>query len=604
MTALRSSRFFFPENVPMNDFTAQQNAAAGAASIRPRRLLALVSAIACLSMASMAQAGASETAMTKLIRGLMQSGALTRDVGEALLAQAQAEAQAQQQNAAAPVAAAPAAGTVQTQPGDVRVTYLSPKAREQIRNEVKTEVMAQAKAEGWAAPNETPEWTKRVRVEADLRVRNESRFFSGNNSNIEIDWGKINGGSGYDINPNTNLALPPLLNTREDRNNLWRLRARVGVLADISERTKAGVRLATGSDDNPVSTNQTLGGGLSKKSVWLDQGWVSHQPTDWVKITAGRFGNPFMSTDTLFSNDLNFDGVAAQFEHATWSGSGGSLFGTLGYIPLEYSADNFPGTSQDKMESKNKWLLGAQVGANWKINDTNQLRGALAYYDFHNISGRLSEPCELYAGEDHCSTDWARPDFMQKGNTLMLLRNIALDPLDPANTRMPQYVGLASEFELIDLNLRWDTTVLHGLGLRLDFNYIHNLAFDENDLWKRGAGGIVNNFAGSGGTSRPDFESGGDAYMLQALLGNVNLKARGDWNVLFGYKYIEPDALPDGYNDSTFHLGGTNAKGYYVGGSYAFDKNTWVSGRWFATKEVYGAPLSIDILQLELNTRF
>jgi len=585
----------------MNDFTAQQNAAGSAASTRPRRLLALASAIACLSMASLAQAATPETAMTKLIRGLMQSGALTRDVGEALLVEARAEAQAAQAQNTAPVA--PAAGGVQTQPGDVRVPYLSPKAREQIRNEVKTEVMAQAKAEGWAAPNETPEWTKRVRVEADLRVRNESRFFSGNNSNIEIDWGKINGGSGYDVNPNTNLTLPPLINTREDRTNLWRLRARVGVLADISERTKAGVRLATGSDDNPVSTNQTLGGGLSKKNVWLDQGWISHQPTDWVKITAGRFGNPFMSTDTLFSYDLNFDGVAAQFEQALTS-SDTRLFGTVGYIPLEYSSDNFPGTSQDKMRSKNKWLLGTQAGLDWKINDTNRLRGALAYYDFNNISGKLSEPCALYAGEDHCSTDWARPDFMQKGNTLMLLRNIALDPLDPANTRMPQYVGLASEFELVDLNLRWDTTVGKGLGLRLELDYIRNLAFSEKDIWKRGAGGIVNNFSGSGGTSRADFESGGDAYMLQALLGHANLKARGDWNVLFGYKYIEPDALPDGYNDSTFHLGGTNAKGYYLGGSYAFDRNTWLSGRWFATKEVYGAPLSIDILQFELNTRF
>lgn len=588
----------------MNDSVSRHTAAGSdtAVSRRPRRLLALASAIACLSMATAAQAAAPETAMMKLIRGLMQSGALTQEVGEALLAEARAEAQAAQHQAVA-AAPAPANGSVQAQPGDVRVPYISTTVRQQIRDEVKTEVMAQAKAEGWAAPNQTPAWTQRLRVEADLRVRNESRFFSGDNSNIEVDWAKINAGGGYDVNSNTNLALPPLLNTREDRKNLWRVRARFGVLADISEQTKAGVRIATGSDESPVSTNQTLGGGLGKKDVWLDQAWVSHQPLDWLKITAGRFGNPFMSTDTLFSNDLNFDGVAAQFDHA-FAGTGLGLFGTLGYIPLEYSSDSFPGNSQDKMESENKWLVAAQAGVNWQANERNALRGALAYYDFRNVSGKVSEPCALYAGADHCGTDWARPDFMQKGNTLMLLRDIALDPLDPANTPEPQYVGLAAEFELIDLNLRWDTTVAGGLGLRLDLNYIRNLAFDEGDIWERARGRVVNNFAGTGGTTLADFESGGDAYMLQAILGDATLAARGDWNVLLGYKRIEPDALPDGYNDSTFHLGGTNAKGYYVGGSYAIDNNTWLSGRWLATEEVYGPPLSIDTLQLELNTRF
>ncbi|RWA45845.1 hypothetical protein AU476_38350 [Cupriavidus sp. UYMSc13B] len=345
---------------------------------------------------------------------------------------------------------------------------------------------------------------------------------------------------------------------------------RLGVLADISDSVKAGVRIATGNDDSPVSTNQTLGGGLAKKDVWLDQGWLSYRPAEWVNLTGGRFGNPFVSSDTLFSNDLNFDGIAAQFDKAI-PDKDVSLFGTLGFIPLEYSADSTPKHSQQKMKSENKWLLGAQFGASWKVNTDNRLRGALAYYDFRNVSGQVSEPCALYAGADGCSTDWTRPAFMQKGNTLMLLRNIALNPLDPANTPQPQYVGLASEFQLIDLNLRWDTRVA-GYGLRLDANYIRNLAYSEDDMWARANGGIVNNFSGSGGTTRADFRSGGNAYMFQATFGKPSPAARGDWNVLAGYKRIEPDAMPDGYNDPTFHQGGTNARGYYLGGSYAFDK--------------------------------
>ena len=96
-------------------------------SRNPRRtqraqILALTSAIAMMFMAAPVQAqtaAPTETAMVRLIRGLVQSGALTKDVGEALLAQAQTEAMAAQQ-AQRQIAAAPAGG-LRPEPGDVRV---------------------------------------------------------------------------------------------------------------------------------------------------------------------------------------------------------------------------------------------------------------------------------------------------------------------------------------------------------------------------------------------------------------------------------------------------------------------------------------------------
>ncbi|GAA4322189.1 putative porin [Pigmentiphaga soli] len=558
--------------------------------------------------------------MVRLIRGLIQSGALSKDVGEALLAQAQTEAMALQKlehQATAPAAAPAQAPATAPQPGDVRVPYISQTVRDEIRNELKGEVLAQAKAEGWAAPNEAPEWTKRIHIEGDVRVRSESRFFDGGttlnpdgtmpgNSNIEVDWGAINKGSGYDVNQNTNLQLPPLINTRQDRRNLLRVRARLGVLADLSENTQVGVRLASGSDDSPVSTTQTLGGGLDKKNLWLDQVYASYRFNDWLKVIGGRFGNPFMSTDMVFSGDLNFDGVAARVDRPL-EGTGVSVFGTLGFIPLEYLSDSFPSQEQNKEPSHDKWLLGAQVGANWKIDDGNRVIGAAAFYDYSNISGRLSDPCSLYSGATSCNTDWTRPAFMQRGNTLMMLRNIALNPLDPANTPMPQYVGLASKFQVLDLNLRWDTKVMGKYGLRLDLNYARNLAYDEDEMFRRAglADGIVNNYGKTASNpTRADFRSGPNAYMIQATFGNPTPSARGDWNLLAGYKRIEPDALPDAYNDSSFHGGGTNARGYFLGASYAVDKNAWFTGRWLGTKEVYGPPVSIDTLQVEFNARF
>lgn len=564
---------------------------------RPLKRTALLGAIGLALLAGNAQAqqaSADESTMVKLIRSLIDSGALKPEAGQLLIEEARRDARA-----------APAAAAVQTQAGDVRVPYIPETVRDQIREEVKAEVLAQAKEERWAAPEAVPEWTQRIKIAGDVRVRNESRLYSSENSNIEVDWAAINDGSGYDVNSNTNLRLPPLRNTREDRTNSWRIRARLGLVADLGEHTQGGVRLSTGNDDGPVSTTQTLGGGLRKKDAWIDQAWIAWKPTDWLRAVGGRFDNPYWSTETVFSNDLNFDGVAVQYNDK-FAGDDLTVFATLGLSPLEYSSDSFPRTSTEKMESRDKWLNGLQVGAEWAFNDEHRLRGALAYYDFRRISGKLSEPCALYAGADYCSTDWTRPVFMQKGNTLMLLRNIALDPLDPANTPQPQYVGLASEFELLDVNLRYTMPAFAGYGLQLDANWVKNLAYDPQEMWERSGGGIVTNLGAAAGTTADasSIKSGDTAWQAQATLGALQLANKGDWNAWLGYRRVEPDAVPDAYNDSDFHLGGTNAKGYYLGASWLFDKRVWLTGSWFSAKEVFGPPLAIDVFQLEVNAKF
>ncbi|VVO67237.1 putative porin [Pseudomonas fluorescens] len=559
-----------------------------------RLSLAVGMVIATLVGQVVAAPAPSENATINLIRLLVEQGILKQDKADALIAQAQNEAaQAKQAAASTAVAAGPVAA-----PGDVRVQYVPAAVRDQIRDQVKAEVMATAKQENWAAPNTFPDWASRISFDGDIRLRDESRYYSGNNSNEIVDFAKLNNNGPYDVNPNSSTSLPPLLNTREDRENLFRLRARLGMKALISEEWTAGIRIGTGSDNNPVSTTQNLGGGFAKKDIWLDQGYLSWKPTDELTLTGGRFANPFMSTDMLYSNDLNFDGVAAIFDHKLNRDWG--VFGTVGAFPVDYTNDTSSSNGFDKEESDNKWLYGAQLGAKWAINSNNRLKGALAYYRFDDIQGQRSSPCEPWAGAPGCDSDGTRAAFMQKGNSVFLLRDITPNPLNPSATPQPQFVGLASEFNLLDLNVVWDADLPQDFKLRSQGNYIHNLSYDEGDMRKRSAGQIVNNLDSNG-----EIESGANAWMVQFTLGNaLDLKRKGDWNLFAGYKYIQPDALPDGFNDSSFHLGGTNAKGYFMGGNYGLAKNVSATGRWMSTEAVYGAPFDIDVLQLEINTRF
>lgn len=559
-----------------------------------RLSLAVGMVIATLVGQAVAAPAPSENATINLIRLLVEQGILKQDKADALIAQAQNEAaQAKQAAASTAVAAGPVAA-----PGDVRVQYVPAAVRDQIRDQVKAEVMATAKQENWAAPNTFPDWASRISFDGDIRLRDESRYYSGNNSNEIVDFAKLNNNGPYDVNPSSSTSLPPLLNTREDRENLFRLRARLGMKAVISEEWTAGIRIGTGSDNNPVSTTQNLGGGFAKKDIWLDQGYLTWKPMDELTLTGGRFANPFMSTDMLYSNDLNFDGVAAIFDHKLNRDWG--VFGTVGAFPVDYTNDTSSSNGFDKEESDNKWLYGAQLGAKWAINSNNRLKGALAYYRFDDIQGQRSSPCEPWAGAPGCDSDGTRAAFMQKGNSVFLLRDITPNPLNPSATPQPQFVGLASEFNLLDLNVVWDADLPQDFKLRSQGNYIHNLSYDEGDMRKRSAGQIVNNLDSNG-----EIESGANAWMVQFTLGNaLDLKRKGDWNLFAGYKYIQPDALPDGFNDSSFHLGGTNAKGYFMGGNYGLAKNVSATGRWMSTEAVYGAPFDIDVLQLEINTRF
>lgn len=560
-----------------------------------RLTLAVGMVIATLvGQATAATAAPSENATINLIRLLVQQGVLKQEQADGLIAQAEKEAQqARQASTSTAVAAGPTAA-----PGDVRVQYVPAAVRDQIRDQVKAEVMATAKQENWAQPNTFPDWVSRISFDGDIRLRDESRYFSGNNSNEIVDYAKLNQNGPYDVNKNTNTQLPPLLNTREDRENLFRLRARLGMKAVISPEWTAGIRLGTGNDNNPVSTTQTLGGGFGKKDIWLDQGYLTWKTTDYMTLTAGRFANPFYSTDMMYSGDLNFDGVAAIFNHKLNSDWG--LFGTLGAFPVEYSPDTATTNGFDKDESENKWMFGGQIGADWKINRSNSLKGSMAYYHFGDIQGERSSPCSPWAGQPACDTDGTRLAFMQKGNSVFLLRDIAPNPATPGLTPQPQFVGLASKFNVLDLNLAWDSELPEDLKLRSQTNFIHNLAYDKGEMLKRSEGQIVNNLNSDG-----QFESGGNALLVQLTLGSaLEMRRKGDWNVLAGYKYIQPDALPDGFNDSSFHLGGTNAKGYFIGANYGLDKNIYASARWLSASEVYGAPFEVDVMQLELNTRF
>ncbi|WP_428312735.1 putative porin [Hydrocarboniphaga sp.] len=536
-----------------------------------------------------------ETVTEELIRMLQMSKVLAPEDAERLIGRLRSEQ-------------APATAAAPAEPkGRVRVPYIPESEKQKIRDEIRDGMIATAKIENWAQPNTFPDWVKRVKIGGDIRLREEFDFLDSSNDPFLINFQSINSGSPYNVGtPLANQVSPPLINTTEDR-EAFRVRARLDVSGTISDEVKSVFRFTTGNNTNPVSTNQTLGNSFNKLSFVIDRAYLTYKPEDLplagLVMWGGRMPSPFQGTELTWDEDLNFDGLAATYKAR--AGGGVWPFLTLGGFSVQNTAFDFPATAADKSASRDRWLLAAQLGADWTIQPEMVLSGAVAYYDYIDLEGKTSSECLAPTTSFSCDTDDSRPAFLQKGNTLYAIRNLQLAAAgDPEY----QYFGLATPYRLLDANIKFDWAVAGPIHLMFDADYVRNLAYDKNDVLGKVP---VNNYGAGLDTDGDGVEDiagaykGGDTgYLAQLRVGYPVIRMRGEWSVGGGYRRIESDAVVDAFNDSDFHLGGSNAKGFVLGGSLGVSKNAWITGRYFSATEVSGPPLAIDVLQLDLNARF
>jgi len=490
----------------------------------------------------------------------------------------------------------------------VRVTYVPEIVKAQLREEIKQEVLAQARDENWASPRTFPDWVLRVRLFGDVRVRGESQRLPDGNDNTGAfpNFNAINTGSPFDV---AGTIFSPQFNVDQDRNRV-RLRARGGLAVDLDDGFTLGLRIATGENNSPVTQNQSLGaagsgqgGNFSKYAIWLDRGFLRYEtgglPDEDLMVTVGRFDNPFMSTTLLWADDLGFDGLAVQGRVPT--GEDITPFFTAGAFPIFNTDLNYATNQPSKFKSRDKWLYAGQLGATWEITEHVSLKLAVGYNKFQNVEGELSTPFVPISTADAGDTDASRPAFAQKGNTYMALRDITPSPLNSNGTiNQFQYFGLASKFEVMTSDARLDFNPSETFQVSLIGEYAKNRGYERDAIEAK----AVNNLAASATSTGGIFIGGDTAWMVNLQAGAPALKHRWDWTVNLGYRKVESDAVVDGFNDSDFGGGGTNVKGLTFGGTLAISSHVWLGLRWFSATQVAGPQLKSDIFQFDLNGKF
>lgn len=571
-------------------------------SLPPRRR-ALAAALTCFLASGSAWASEKEelleirNTILNLVDALVEQGVLTAEKAQALKREASEKAKEQAREAdlaEAPVEEPPQEEAAQ---GVIRVPYVPEFVKEEIRADVRSklrgevveDVMRQAKTERWGMPEALPDWTRTFSFDGDIRLRAQGDSFSSDNSALShFDFQAVNDAGGIDF-----VDRDQYLNSTEDRERA-RLRLRLGIEAQVLNDLTAGVRLATGSVGSPVSTNQTLDNDFGSYDLVLDRAYLKRTERNadnypWLSVWGGRLPNPFLSTDLVWDSDLNFDGAAATFRYNLAGGEDlfalvqrdRTLFATLGAFSLD----------EVELSSDDKWLLGAQLGADLTFEDQSQLRVGLSYYDYRNITGRINPPNqEIY--------DFTAPGFLQKGNSLFDISN-DFDGAQPVPWRR---FALASDYDLVNLTAQYRITKYAPVNIIITGDYVRNVGYDADEIRDRinGRNLFVNSTLRPGDPEEDQVEG----YHAKVAIGWPEVSQRRSWQVSFGYKYLERDAVLDAFTDSDFHLGGTNAKGFILGGKYGLLENTYVNARYLSADEIDGPPLGIDVLQIDLVSEF
>jgi len=242
---------------------------------------------------------------------------------------------------------------------DAEMDYLKAQTKD-LREETAVHAGALDKVKG-------ADWATKIKARGDLRYRHEW-----------IDPERVVDGE----------ATKAAERTRQ------RIRARFGFDAKVTENVKATVQFATGGDD-PRSTNQTLGGTSTRKSLGVDLAYADWRFTDGAYLALGKqpYAHWRPGQSLFFDGDVTPEGGSVRFDR-------GMLFGSAygWWVTEQYN-------SNPKGENADTNLIGAQLGLKFPLLD-GETRVAVHYFD----CGACKDNSPLYNNNGNGNTTYRLPD--------------------------------------------------------------------------------------------------------------------------------------------------------------------------------------------------
>ncbi len=328
--------------------------------------------------------------------------------------------------------------------------------------------------------------------------------------------------STFSFSGDLRLRYEPFFQEGTEFRNRERARFRFQGTANISKELAGGFRLATGTLDNPGSTNQSFTGFFTHKLIMVDRFWLSYKPerASWLTVTGGKFAYPWYRTELTFDNDLNPEGFAQtlSFNFKDSPLTNLTLVGfELPFNELSAAGDSF--------------IWGGQVQTRWKLSEQAQLGLYATGANFRN-----ADAIAVAIGRGDLRPSLPLTNFVRRNAAGLI-------------------IGYAEKFAYLDLiaelNYRWKP----GWPVRLTLDYVNNLRTSDE----------------------------GSGYYAELEVGQTTEK--GNWAFDYTLFRIEREAVIGAFNFDDLRAS-TNVLNHRIRTSYQVHKNvtleyTLLVGRLF-----------------------
>ena len=342
---------------------------------------------------------------------------------------------------------------------------------EQTAEETKTATAEAKKAV------ELPDWLKRTTVFGDVRYRHEGFYHQPHKEKQVIG-----------------------------ARNRERIRARLGVKVAFSDEISATIRGATGDPNSPVSYNETLTGGFTRKHFNLDWAFLTFTPgasfgirPGVASITAGKFPNPIFRVGQLvFDDDLAPEGASETFALLS------QPMGALDQVKVHALQWTFNEVSN----GEDGWMFGGQVNPSMHFGNL-QLEAGLGHYWWLNAD-QIAQALNT--------------------NTALINTNLLTTQTVGGKTTITGYQGAFNQSNAT-LAATWPN-LIGTQPLKAFTDYIYN--------WEAATD---------------------DAHGVMAGLTLGQTKTRGDWSVTGYWEHIGQESTISSFTYDDFGTGGTNLEG-------------------------------------------
>jgi uncharacterized coiled-coil protein SlyX len=400
----------------------------------------------------------------------------------------------------------------------------------------------------------------KIQFSGDLRLRSESFFGLSNN----LATGNNPAALGNELSPRHRM----------------RIRARLTMRGSIGDEFDWGLRLATGSFADNISTNQTLTDFFNRKPFGLDQAFITYKPKSLpgLKLQGGRFEPPWTFTEMTIDNDLMVDGFNESYTR-TFKGSNLREVSFIAWqLPMlernsafVRNSDGTVNIERSRRDGKDLAMFGSAARVRFEPNDKVAL--TLSASDLYFRGTQFISPVQVFGSQlqlpvtitipatattpaQTITTQVSIPrDFLVAGNGNLGLTNAS-------NNATNRDGRLSSGFNLVDLIARLDLKYSKRWPVTLLFDFVTNTQVHD----------VVT--AGSGGADLILHNDENHGFWGEIQVGST--KARGDMQFGYTFMRIEKDAVltPFNFSDITQQ---SDMRGHRLQFSYAADPRVMFS---------------------------